>query len=195
MSDMMLQEQASRAAELTDAATAALSPEKAAPLVLAGRTFRIATFFTFEQDIYITKYLRSSGVMKAFRDFAESPESDDARAALLVTAFDTGALFPLLAGVLREDGQTWTPSRAAEQAQFFASLTDPDEKTALLNVLIGSLIGFFTSGRATPKTSQSSIATRPPSGDDYHHDGLPATADTGDRDASVEHQRTAHGPA
>jgi len=129
------------------------------PVAVGGRTFRIATSYTFEADLFVFSHLRASGVLRAFETMALSPDLDEARAQLVVTAYESGQLFALLGGILRETGVDWTPARAAENARFFAQLVDPAEKLLLLDVLAASVAGFFLGGAASRKTSLS--FTRP----------------------------------
>ena len=125
-------------------------------IVLAGRSFRPATAYTFANDLYVSRELSASGLAEAFQAMASTPELDRARAQTVVAAFTSNRLCALLAGILHEDGVKWTEAGAAANAAFFADLTDPSDKASLLASLVERVAGFFLNGLASSTTSPSS---------------------------------------
>jgi hypothetical protein len=135
------------------------------PIVLAGRSFRPAVAYTFANDLYVARELAASGVTEAFQAMASTPELDRARAKMVVAAFTSNRLCALLAGILHEDGVKWREAVAARNADFFAELTDPNDKAALLASLVERIAGFFLSGLASSTTSPNSSSDAGPVSD------------------------------
>jgi hypothetical protein len=142
--------------------------ESAAPttLTLAGRTFRRATSTTVDQDAYVTKRLRDSGLAKILDDF--DPRTDDLLALnerIVWEAYERGVMYEVLAGILVEDGVPWTRSRAAANAAMIAARTDHAEKAVILTSSADFLFDFFTVAAAFSAGSGNLIRRGMGSGD------------------------------
>lgn len=159
------------------------------PIVLAGRSFRPATSYTFANDLYVSRELAASGLADAFQALASTPELDRARARAVVAAFTSNRLCALLAGVLHEDGVKWTEERAAANAQFFADLTAPTDKAALLSSLVEKIASFFLNGLASSTISPNSSNGAGPASDDQ------ATGATTSRPGTAAPSTSDHGTA
>jgi hypothetical protein len=146
-------------------------------LVLHGRTFRPAQKeITAEQHMFITTRLLKSGVAKLSFDPTAEDALGDFSTQVLLTAYESGVMWELLAGAFNEEHIPWTPSEARANAQFFANLTDPVDHAALNGALVGVLLSFllknvaakmlsqkYTPGHATPGKKTPSQPTSNPS--------------------------------
>lgn len=131
-------------------------PDLSAPLTIAGRLFRPATKTTFRRDLFVMATTKAAGVEAATAGFAVGDDLSKLAESIIVTAFQSGSLFLLLAALLDEDDVEWTEATAHATAQFFADLSDEDDKRALHSSIVGVLMGFFVSGVGSLATSPTS---------------------------------------
>ena len=127
----------------TDAELAAL--ERPDVVQLGGRRFREITKPTFNVDIWVMRHARASGITTVL-DGASATTSDDPEALIgrvIDRALEGDHMVNLLAGVLVQDGVTWSREQAEENARFFGSLTDPADKELLQACWLSWLARFF----------------------------------------------------
>lgn len=116
-------------------------------MVLGGRVFAPAEGTTFDQDGYLQAVLYTHRLH----------DTIEAGGDLLGAVLASGAASPLLAGLLVEDGQPWTPEGAKANRAFFGALTDPGEKAQLSGMLETLLLDFFVvAGKSSPASPPSS---------------------------------------
>jgi hypothetical protein len=127
-------------------------------ITLDGRKFRsISQDLTANQDDYILAHLRLAGAIEVLDDLDGKKRSQEERAEdLLTRILLSGRTHHILAGVLTEEGKTWNRKDADANAEKFAALTDVDEKTAMRTAMVKFVIGFFTLGAPSSKTSPKS---------------------------------------
>lgn len=117
-----------------------------------GRTFRISTLTTSRQDMFIMTRLDRAG-LDALGAAATDPTKLDALAMELVAnAYDADLLFEILAGILSEDGVAWSKDAAMRNAEYFANLTNPADKTLIQGPIVSILLLYFISGLASKET-------------------------------------------
>lgn len=125
---------------------------------IGGRKFHaVAQNITANQDDYIVAHLRLSGGIEVLHDLDGIERTEEKRAEDLLTAIMlNGRTQFILAGVLTEDGTTWKRESANKNAEFFAALTDPAEKTLIRKKLVEFIVGFFSLGGPSSATSRKS---------------------------------------
>lgn len=114
---------------------------------VGGRFFGLPTDATVRQDGWMIVQCADAGMMD-LRGIDESNAT-----AFIVQILRRGMFGKLLAGVLVEIGQTWTPQFAEKNAEYFESVSDPVAKRALWEALIPCLLDFFD--RALPSSPPS----------------------------------------
>lgn len=125
--------------------------------VVEGRRF-VQEPTSMDQDNYIMKQSMQAGLDEA--QLALAASGDDLERGvklLLVKAYESGALFRLLAGILIEEGEEWTPQSADANADFFRKSRDPEAKRNLYPAMVGAIIGFFENGDGLSRTSLGSL--------------------------------------
>ena len=130
------------------------APAEVAPIVVAGRKFHPAFKTTFEQDFFVIDLVSESGVQKLA--IAKDEKLEKIAEEVILTAYRSGNLFRLLAGMVVEEGKKWTVKSAEDNAIFFSELTDPDDKRGLQDALVGVLLSFFVNAEGFSKTSAKS---------------------------------------
>jgi hypothetical protein len=130
--------------------------EDTAEIVVAGRTFVPSKFTSFEQDLYIMDHIRASG-LEEMPDIADSKELDKVAEGLVLSAYRSGRLFHIVAGIMEEVGVPWTTVEAEQNARFFASLRDPKDKASIRGTLVGVILGFFIDEEGSSKISLKSF--------------------------------------
>jgi hypothetical protein len=123
---------------------------------VAGRKFVAAQHTTFEQDLYLMDRIRSAGVDKMPTSVSEEGELTDAAEELLYSAYRTGHLFEILAGLMVEVDVPWNKDEADLNAEFFAGLSNPEDKKALHGVMVGAVLSFFVGAGGSLQISQKS---------------------------------------
>lgn len=127
-------------------------------LTLSGRVFRKARTTTIDQDAYVMKRMREFGLVEMASTFDPvKDELDDFSQQLLMAAFETGKLYEVLAGVLIEEGVVWSRAVAKQNAEFFATLTDKDDKAQLFSSIASVLVDFLVYAAVWSKTSLKSF--------------------------------------
>ena len=122
-------------------------------ITINGRRYAPVATQTFEQDVWVMAQVRRAGLDR----FVMRPDelATDFVERLLFEVAASGALLPLLAGLLVPDGQAWSPSVALESQQAFAMATDAKEKAQLRGEVASLLAGFFEKGIASAWISRS----------------------------------------
>lgn len=114
---------------------------------------------TLEQDMHVLSLMDKAGLARINIDSISDPA--DVGRTILVTAFNKGVLFDLLAATMQEEGKTWSPEGAKEISVAFSQASAQDEKQAIQDSLVGVLLGFFITGGLSSLTSRTSSS--PPS--------------------------------
>ena len=101
--------------------------------------------------------LLESGLQKLAAEFDISKDDiSDVSQKVIVTAFNHGRLFELVAASVEEVGKPWTIESAKANATFFSKLTDPKDKASLKTSIVAVILGFFVSGLLSSKNSKFS---------------------------------------
>lgn len=174
---------------MTAPAAPPLTPPAITPdITVAGRRFVSSTSTTFRQDLYVMQLIADAGLERMSPAvMAHGYELDTLSEQVILAAFASGKLFPLLGAVLEEVGVPWTLLGAKENAEFFANLRDPQDKAALNASIAAVILGFFMSGLLSSGTSRRSSTSSPgPRQNDTANDdasrnflGVPETLATG----------------
>lgn len=138
---------------------------------LHGRTFRRATSTSVDQDAYVTKRLRDSGLSGILDEF--DPAKDDIAALnerIIWEAFERGVMYEVLAGILVEDGVPWSRATAAKNAKMMAEITDQAEKAPILSSAADFLFDFFAVAAAWSARSMSLLTDARPTTTSGEHD-------------------------
>jgi hypothetical protein len=129
-------------------------------ITVEGRTFEHVVNTTFEQDMWIMDHVRASGLdalPEEMRELTEGGEFNKMAERVVLHAYKSGHLFHLLAGTLVEKGEPWTTVSAELNAEFFATITDPESKKALSAGIVGVVLSFFVNEEGyfviSPKSS------------------------------------------
>jgi hypothetical protein len=132
------------------------------PITLDGRRFHsITQQLTANQDDYILAHLRLAGALEVLSDLDGVKRTKEKRAEdLLTQILLSGRTHHILAGLLTEEGKTWSRAEADANAARFAGITDHAEKAAMRTSIVEFVIGFFSSGAPSsgnsPKSSRRS---------------------------------------
>lgn len=128
-------------------------------LTIEGRKFVSIANGTFAHDIWITRKIREAGLAGiAVRD---GETQDEFIERIAISAYESGIAVQLLGGLFVPAGieaRDWTPEMAAQTADFFGAVTDPDAKQALRMQIASALFYFFVSALASSTTSPKSGA-------------------------------------
>jgi hypothetical protein len=127
-------------------------------ITLDGRKFAgISQALTANQDDYILAHLRLAGAIEVLHDLDGKERTKEKRMQdLLTQILLSGRTHHILAGCLTEDGTAWSRASADANAARFAMITDVSEKTSMRTSIVKFVIGFFSSGEPSSKTSQKS---------------------------------------
>jgi hypothetical protein len=151
-------------------------------ITVQGRTFRPAKRTTIAQDMYARKMLKVAGLETFVQHInLRTFDLDELAEEIILTAYETGVLFNVLAGLLVEDGVQWTRERAEETALFFEQVSDPDDKNALLQPIAGVVLSFFVNAIGSIETSETVSLTPQSQGPEAQP---PGTSDDSDRNRS-----------
>jgi hypothetical protein len=145
---------------------------------LGGRIFAPAEQTTSRQDGWVMVQLEDAGVLALLT--AGVDETGLRR--LIVEAIRSGKYHAIIAGLLIEVDTKWTPDAAVKNAEFFADLTDAEEKRVLGLVFEGVLAAFFLSGGRSLTPSPTASRTDAPDNSANGH--KPARRSTGKRAAA-----------
>lgn len=113
--------------------------------------------------MYITQLINEAGL----EDLAErfkltgASELDQICQHIILAAFASRKLFPLLGAAFEEVGVRWTMESAMANAEFFAELTSAQDKAELNKSVAGVIIGFFVSGLLSSQTFLRSSTSAP----------------------------------
>lgn len=126
---------------------------------LDGREFRaVEQDITAAQDDYILVQLRASGALEILGGMGDWKEAnvEEKSAALMTAVMDSGRKAKVLGGVLTEVGKKWNRKEADRNAEIFENITDVPQKVQMNHALVGFIVGFFSSGALSRKSSPSS---------------------------------------
>ena len=132
-------------------------------ITLDGRSFSgVSQAITASQDDYILAHLRLAGAIDVLSELdGKGPRTREQKAEdLLTRILLSGRKHFILAGCLTETGKKWTREEADRNAAIFADLTDVSEKRAVQSSIVEFVMGFFSSGEPSSKTSQKSSNRR-----------------------------------
>ncbi len=127
------------------------------PISIAGRTFRYAEGTSMDQDGYVITRMKRAGLYDLASGF--NMQTDDIGKLgeeMILQAFESGALYEILAGIFVEDGIPWSRKAAADNARFFGALTDPTDKKAIYAHLATVILDFLLVADAWSKGSLKS---------------------------------------
>ncbi len=110
-------------------------------IVIHGRTFHPVEFTTFDQDLFLMERMRHAGLDSIPAEL-EAGKMQKVAEEILFTAYKTGVLFEVVAGIMVEKDVPWTSDEAMLNADLFANLIDKDEKQALNGVMVGAVLSF-----------------------------------------------------
>ena len=129
------------------------------------RFFAPAEQTTSRQDGWLMVQLEDAGILSLADKSKSGDEPDEAgKRAVMVQAIRSGHFHKILAALFVEDGKTWNVKDAEANAEFFADVTDPAQKEALMSSFVGVLAGFFTKGES-PSTPSATSSTKQGIGD------------------------------
>jgi hypothetical protein len=118
----------------------------------------ITEAMTAVQDDYVLTQLERSGAMEMLSQLKGL--SQEQRAERSVEAFrrlrESGRKYKLLAGLLTEEGHTWTQTEADTNAARFAAITKTEEKLAMNSEVMRHIALFFRFEGESSETSQKS---------------------------------------
>lgn len=126
-----------------------------------GKYFAPAEQTTARQDGWIIGQCGDAGITK----FIGKTMDESTMVDLVVQLYRSGKREHILAGLLVEQGEKWSPESAERNADYFANLTDREAKAALSEALIPLLGDFFLNGlglsTGSPSASSPTAADTP----------------------------------
>jgi hypothetical protein len=135
--------------------------------VLGGRTFAPTETLTGRQDGWLIVQTQDIGLTDILKkrlsnastdkDETDAADQEVAR-SLIVEAHRSGKYHHVIAGRLVEDGKKWNPKDAEANAEYFAELSDPADKSQLTTAFVEVLNGFFMTVAGFLTASQTSSA-------------------------------------
>ena len=127
-------------------------------ITLDGRKFTgVSQSISANQNDYIQANLRRAGAIEVLNDLDGVKRSQEKRAEdLLTQILDSGRKPYILAGCLTEEGKVWNRAEADANAARFGAITDPAEISEMTSSIVKFVIGFFSLGAPSSKTSQKS---------------------------------------
>jgi hypothetical protein len=153
--------------------------------VLGGRSFAPTETLTGRQDGWLIVQTQDIGLTAILgkRLSNESTDEDVAR-SLIVEAHRSGKYHHVIAGRLVEDGKKWNPKDAEANAEYFAELSDPADKSQLTTAFVEVLNGFFmtvagslTASATSPTTTTATAPAVPPPSDAASSTSSPSGTD------------------
>lgn len=121
-----------------------------------GRKFHMSEGTTSSQDMWVMTRLDRAG-LEAISAANNTPEKLDSLAIQLVeAAYEAGTLYEIIAGMYVEKGIKWTRERAYANAQYFADMTDREDKQKFQGSVASILLMYFVSGLVSRATSLKS---------------------------------------
>lgn len=128
-------------------------------VVIGGRAYVPSVQTTFEQDFYVMDRVSAAGLDKIVEGLKPDGDLEEFSRELILKTYRSGKMFEILAGIMVEEDLVggWSPEEAEVTAEFFRTLTDPEDKRALQGVLVGVILGFFVNAdgslQISPKSS------------------------------------------
>lgn len=121
------------------------------PVVLGSRIFTVAQDTTARQDDWVLCATADAGL----EELAAAGDGDQTE-AITLAAFRSGCADRILAGVLVEEGTTWTAESAEKNTAAFGALTADADKRTRRRVLVAALARFFWPALVSPPSSPKS---------------------------------------
>lgn len=140
---------------------------------------------TSRQDGYLIVQAQDSGLFEILPKAANGTSAEVVAGELIVAAHRTGTFHKIIAGRLVADDAKWTAKDAEANAEFFADLSEPEDKAQLAAAFVEVLQDFFLSA-ARSLTPSATSSPRAPSG---------ATSSSSDADSSTSPQAATDGPS
>ena len=138
-----------------------LLPDK---VEVGGRVFIPTANTTFDQDLYLMSLMTETGLARVARSFDKDMILSDVAQEIITVAYNSGKLFLILAGGMVEEGKKWNKAESVQLAQWFADLSDPDDKAALHGIIATAILGFFLTALSSLRTSENSGQPKSPEG-------------------------------
>jgi hypothetical protein len=124
-------------------------------ITIGGRKFHgVGQELSAAQDDYLIGHIRLAGALDLVLAATRDPETT--AEALLTQIMISGRSPYILAGCLTEEGKQWTYEEAKHNAEFFAVVTNNDDKLAMRTAMVGFVVGFFQFATAFARTSPKS---------------------------------------
>ena len=126
-------------------------------IVIGGRRFKPATESTLGHDIATQGHILRAGLSRI--EMLPGEDVEGLALRLYQEACRSGEFLSLLAHLLLPadlKGSEWTPEVSAEVGQFFAGLTDPEDKRKVQAQLLSAFEGFMQAGLISIVVSQRS---------------------------------------
>ena len=123
---------------------------------LAGKRYHPLQNGPMAHDIWLMNQVAAAGLSELAMGEGETAEAYVER--LLHHLLASGKVFALLAGLLLPEGVAaadWQPATADGIAAELSRVTDPADKAAIRQLVVGLLLEFFPRGLASSKTSPS----------------------------------------
>ncbi len=117
------------------------------------------------RDGWIMVQLEDAKLLGAvLKDFASLANEDAAR-KLVIETMRSGKFYHIVAGLLVEIETVWSIASAEKNAEWFAELTSPEDKSTIVGAFVAALVDFFSPGgpssTPSPIPSETTIDTRP----------------------------------
>lgn len=133
---------------------------------IGGRFFEESSAATRSgrHDGWIMVQLEDAKILGAtLKGLAELGNEEGAR-KLVIETMRSGKFHHIVAGLLVEMETKWSIDAAEKNAEWFAELTNPEDKAAILNAFVAALMDFFLNGApsSTPSETVSLETPRPP---------------------------------
>ena len=130
-----------------------------------GQMWRAVEQTTLENDFFVMKQLRVSGIANCTPNPGESAQNYAVR--LLYAIVENGVPFELLGGLLLPQGipdEQWSTEHAETTAAVFRKLTAPEDKAEVQAILISLITDFFIAGLRylAPSSIASAMETAQP---------------------------------
>jgi hypothetical protein len=138
-------------------------------IALGGRLFAPAEQTTSRQDGWVMVQLEDAGILNLIAKGGAALKDQASVRSVIVQAMRSGKYHAIVAGLLVEDKEKWTPASAEQNGEFFAELSDPADKKAIAQVFEGMLTAFFLNGdvssmrspTVSPTASSDTPASKP----------------------------------
>jgi hypothetical protein len=149
---------------------------------IGGRFFEESSAATrsSRHDGWIMVVLEDAKILGATLKGISELANEDAARKLVIETMRSGKFHHIVAGLLVEMDKKWSIDSAEANAEWFAELTAPEDKAAILSAFTEALLNFFLNGAPSstpsPIVSAEKVAIRRPN----RARGKPSTATPAD---------------